>query len=139
MPSSLKVLYGGKPMPAEPVPGELEVAPPPCLSGRALEEWHRIGPDLEAKGLLTAWDIGPFTIYCESVQAFEDAQRAVSEHGMLVPGRNGLLVKNPAVQLARDAAMLLLASAARFGLTPSDRSSLTLRRPDSESGSLFSK
>jgi phage terminase small subunit len=54
--------------------------------------------------------------------------------------RTGEPVQNPAMQLWRDASMLMMSAGARFGLSPADRASLTVPVADSDaSDALFSR
>ena len=137
-PSNLRVLKGGKPNPGEPVPGDLPVSPPKHLSPAAREEWDRLAPDLQRKGLLTGWDVEAFAIYCEAVAGRHIARRLVDDEGLLVEGRGGM-VRNPAFQLWRDQAMLTLTAASRFGLSPSDRAGLPANKSGDDAEALFSK
>lgn len=121
------------------MPGEGEVTRPDWLSEEAQVEWDRLAPDLQRKGLLTFWDVEAFAIYCEASAGRRQAYRVVRDEGTLVAGRNGLLVRNPAVQIWRDHAMLVLAASNRFGFTPADRASLPESNPDSGAEALFSK
>jgi phage terminase small subunit len=48
------------PMPPQPP------EPPGCLTGYALDEWHRLAPELHRLGLLTSLDVMPLAAYCEA-------------------------------------------------------------------------
>jgi phage terminase small subunit len=58
---------------------------------------------------------------------------------MLIAGRKDAVVRNPAFQLWRDHAMLTLAAASRFGLSPSDRASLPALKDGDSVDELFAK
>ena len=92
----------------------------------SLAEWGRIVPELDRLGLLTKVDRAYLVAYCEAWATFNAAREAMAEYGPLVAGRDGGLVKNPAAQVMRDAADLMLKFGSRFGLSPSDRTRLSV-------------
>jgi phage terminase small subunit len=138
-PTALKVLHGVKPSrinQAEPKPDAGEVLPPRVLDPRAQAIWDRLAPDMIRKGVLTPWDV--------------DSLRDVLLDGRREPGRGRRrreardqhappwsarrstgrciydLRKNPAWQVARESATLIVTLGGRFGLNPSDRSQLSM-------------
>ena len=146
-PTSLRVLEGDREDRInrnEPVPGQGEVVPPAWLveldedaSGggeTALGVWERLAPDLVRKGVLTAWDVDQFAVFCDAVVRHREATRVVDREGTLVEGQKGNLVRNPAIQIARDYADLMVKVGSRFGLTPGDRADLTIEREASHGG-----
>lgn len=118
---SKKKLSGAEPEPTRGAP-----RPPSDLKGEALAEWGRIVPELDRLGLLTKVDRAYLVAYCEAWSAFNAAREALAEYGPLVAGRDGGMVKNPAAQVMRDAADLMLKFGSRFGLSPSDRTRLSV-------------
>lgn len=109
----------------EPIPPQAEVLPPPDLSQRALAEWERLAPDLIAKHVLTTWDRDAFGAYCEAV-ADRAAAASLVKTGLLVKGRNGEFVTNPAWRIYRDSTTAMLRFAQEFGLTPAARGDLKI-------------
>ncbi|WP_282703235.1 phage terminase small subunit P27 family [Streptomyces sp. CC219B] len=137
-PTQLRVLHGDRKdriNTDEPTPSADEVAPPTWLSDEAREVWDEYAPDLEAKRVLTAWDVEAFAAWCDAVARRRDAARHVEEEGAVVESpvfnKNGDITghrrgKNPWL-LALDAADAQVRTyGARFGLTPSDRASLKI-------------
>lgn len=124
-PHHLKVIDGnpGKrslAAPAQPPPSKPRC--PTWLTTYAKTEWRRVVPALDALGLLTGVDRSTLAAYCEAVATFKEATEAVTEYGILVKGRRkGEAVKNPALQIQRDAARSIATYSAMFGLSPSDR------------------
>lgn len=128
-PVELKLIEGN--------PGKRRIAEPPkappskprCpswLSTYAKTEWRRVVPVLDDLGLLTTVDRSTLAAYCEAVATFKEATELIAELGVLVQGRRkGEAVKNPALQVQRDAARLIASYSAMFGLSPSDRVRLT--------------
>ncbi|WP_326827374.1 phage terminase small subunit P27 family [Streptomyces sp. NBC_01751] len=135
---SNKKLAGSEPEPRRGAP-----RPPADLKGEALAEWGRIVPELDRLGLITVVDRAYLVAYCESWAIFDQSRSAMAEYGPLVAGRDGGLVKNPAAQVMRDAADMMLKFGSRFGLSPSDRTRLSVapredNGPDAQVLSLLS-
>jgi P27 family predicted phage terminase small subunit len=75
-------------------------------------------------GLLYACDGDSLAAYCEAVVRHQKACEVINSTGILIKGRRDGVVKNPAVQVARDAEATIKAFAQEFGLTPSARTRL---------------
>lgn len=138
-PTSLKLLEGSSDINnSEPVPAQSEVQAPEWLvemanesegdRESALDVWNRLSPDLHRKGVLTPWDVDEFAVFCDAVVNHRAAAMEVRKYGLLVRGAKGNLVKNPATQLTRDYADVMVKIGARFGLSPSDRADLKIER-----------
>jgi len=88
---------------AEPVPAG-EVKRPPVVKGRAKKLWLKYAPDLEKKGVLTAWDVENFAMWCIQMAEYQEnpkASNAASRtqlirlgecFGLIPPGRARLKV-----------------------------------------------
>lgn len=105
-----------------------EVEPPDYLELEALEVWHRLAPTLMARQMLTLWDTDLFAVFCTAVAHHRRAVKIVNGEGggILVKGDRGTTVKNPALQIVRDQALIIATLSGRFGLTPSDRASIEM-------------
>jgi P27 family predicted phage terminase small subunit len=137
-PTALKVLHGVKPSrinQAEPKPDAGEVVPPRVLDPRAQAIWDRLAPDMIRKGVLTPWDVDSFATFCSMVVVNQEAVADVEEHGtncttVVREMSDGTVIydlrKNPAWQVARESATLIVTLGGRFGLNPSDRSQLSM-------------
>src|SRR5712691_12498634 len=129
-PTSLKLLKGEKrsrinlnePKPDSPSPPK----PQKWLSPDAKSIWWALAPEMHAKEVLTDWDREAFAVFCEAVVHHRQACELVNTSASLVRGAQGNLVKNPALQIARDQAQIIRAYAHEFGLTPASRSGLEL-------------
>ncbi len=124
-PTHLKIIEGNpgkRPLhPSGPKqPPDRPIAPQ-HLSDDAKTEWRYIVPKLDATGLLTKIDRTTLEVYCEMVATFREATNWVRERGILVAGQKGGAVKNPAIQVQRDAARLISTYARMFGFSPADR------------------
>ena len=123
-PIELKVLEGGlsgkeiEALPPKPPPSKPRC--PAWLSPYAKTEWKRVVPELDTLGLLTVVDRSTLAAYCEAVATFKAATEVV-RRGVLVTGQKGEAVKNPALQVQRDAARLIATYSSMFGFSPSDR------------------
>jgi P27 family predicted phage terminase small subunit len=137
-PTALKVLHGVKPSrinQAEPKPDAGEVQPPRQLDPRAQAIWDRLAPDMIRKGVLTPWDVDSFATFCSMVVVNQDAVADVEKNGTSITTLvretfDGTCIyelrKNPAWQVARESATLIVTLGGRFGLNPSDRSQLSM-------------
>jgi P27 family predicted phage terminase small subunit len=108
--------------------------PPPFLTGRALEEWHRVAPGLSLFGLLSDFDVMPLAAYCIAFSHWVEAELLLKEladagdtaHGLLSRGSEGQPRRNPLVQIAREAASDMVKFASEFGFSPAARSRIAL-------------
>ena len=136
-PTALRMLHGDRPRrvnDAEPVPGAGEVKCPDWLPAPAQAMWDRLAPDLERRGVLTPWDVDAFGVVVSSYVNSRKAQELVDRDGVLVEGYRGAVVKNPACQVARDSWATSIQGASRFGLTPTDRSQLSVDTTEDPEG-----
>lgn len=106
----------GEPKPA--IPAKL---PKPNLSGRALEVWKAVAPQLFAAGLLTHADVATFTRYCRLYAAWERAMAEVEEDS----DRSAILSLGKLDEMLRRLEQ-------NFGLSPSDRAGITVAQPTTE-------
>lgn len=112
--------------PIPPTPPE----PPAFLSGYARDEWHRLAAGLHQLGLLTALDVMPLAVYCQSVgrwQQAEEALAAMAERDPLtgaltITSAAGSVVASPLLRIAISSARDVVRYAAEFGLSPAARS-----------------
>lgn len=110
----------------EPQPANGPILCPEWLSNDAKQLWYQLAPDLIAQKVLTPWDVPAFAAMCTCWSFWRSAVAQVQRDGIAVVGHNNRTSKHPAGQIARDNLSLFNNLAARFGLTPSDRSKLTI-------------
>lgn len=129
-PTFLKILEGEREdrvNRAEPVPepqvGALE--PPVEMTAEAREIWDRLTPDLIAKKVLTTWDLDQFVVFCDAVATYHEC-KGLMGRVYLETGAAGGVIKSPYWQIMRDCQSIMTQIGSRFGLTPSDRQSLTI-------------
>jgi P27 family predicted phage terminase small subunit len=101
----------------EPNRGAQCPSPPDFLSPHAIEEWHRIGPELHRLGLLTVLDVMPLAAYCQSYAHWRACEEALAK-GV---GRGGLARASPLLRISRSAADMMMKTAAQFAMTPAAR------------------
>lgn len=120
---------------SSPQPSEVEVKPPTWLTPPARTVWKQYAPDLQRKGVLTAWDVEEFACWCDAAARRRRAVRKLAVQGEItevaVFDKNGKptgfrVAKNPWLLVLTDADIQLRAYGTRFGMTPSDRASLSI-------------
>lgn len=132
-PNRLRVLHG-QPVRTPPQAGGPlgQPDPPDWLPAEAQDEWERV---TEACASHPTWlqqgDVAILTAYCMTWATWLEAAQDIARRGPLVPGRSSAdaddgeggprLVKNPAVQIARDAATQLRALCRELGFSPDAR------------------
>lgn len=118
-----------------PAPSELEVSCPGWLPDEARAVWSQFAPDLIRKKVLTSWDVEEFGAWCEAAARRRRAVAAIAAEGEIVEmsvfNKNGeetgtRRAKNPWLLVLTDADMQLRSYGTRFGMTPSDRASLSI-------------
>lgn len=95
--------------------------PPPTIDHEAKREWERIAPILHAMGLLTELDATEFMAYCQAVGDYVTACGHIDKEGHTTQTENGIPRVSPWWKIRRDSVKQIHESAARFGLSPSDR------------------
>jgi P27 family predicted phage terminase small subunit len=108
-----------------------DARPPAWLTVEGKREWSRILSQVSATSPLWLREVdrAALAAYCSTWATFVAAQREVKRLGVLVPARSpsdagratGAVVKNPAVQIARDSAAALCRWCRELGFTPDAR------------------
>ena len=137
-PTRLRVLEGNpgrRPLnefEPQPAPRKRVPAAPKELGEQAKKEWRRLAKQLVRQGILTDLDMTAFTAYCQCYQRWYDASRQLDSTGLFIKAPNGMIMQNPLLPIINKAVDQMLKFMARFGLTPSDRSRLSVVPPDDE-------
>ena len=100
---------------------------PSWLDREGVAEWRRVVPELERLGLLSVLDRAVLGAYCDVWSKFNEARRALRV-GLVVVGKDGKMVKNPAWQVYRDSLTECRALWVQLALTPNAR--LRMELPD---------
>ena len=134
-PTSLRILQGDQPCRInknEPQPAAGEVIKPE-LSDEAGAIWDSLADDLERKGVLSPWDVHAFATYCDAAAQHWQAREEMGNNGgQVTTNDKGTLIKSPWFTVWKDTAEVMQRYGARFGLTPSDRSQLSLKKDDED-------
>lgn len=140
-PAALKVLADARPDRIGPATLAATAAagipaPPGFLGREALEEWHRIAPQLAAAGVLTEGDGPALALYCSAFARRLAAQREVDAIGLLTETAAGGYKANPAVAMVAQAERDMARILAEFGATPASRSRVAAPEKPSEESEL---
>lgn len=118
-----------------PEPSAVEVKAPQWLTRNARTVWNQFAPDLIKKQVLTAWDVEEFGAWCDAAARRRKAVRKLEAEGEIIEipvfNKNGQptgfrIGKNPWLLVLTDADIQLRSYGTRFGMTPSDRASLSI-------------
>lgn len=125
VPTQLRLLRGEK-RPShvnlrEPIARDALPEPPEGMAEDVREIWDYTLGELTAMKIVSSADRDTLRCYCEAVVAHRKASEILGKTAVLVRGLHGTMVRNPALQIQRDAAQTIRAFAQEFGLTPSGR------------------
>lgn len=118
-----------------PEPSDTDVACPGWLTDDARAVWAQFAPDLIRKKVITSWDVEEFGAWCDAAARRRRAVAAIADEGEIVElsvfNKNGeetgtRRAKNPWLLVLTDADIQLRSYGTRFGMTPSDRASLSI-------------
>ena len=136
-PNHLKILDGnpGKTkIKEDPKPPEGMPEPPPHLDAYALEEWNRHAPGLNAMGMLSPVDSSTFGAYCMAYSRWRTAEEQIKLRvdkmgalaGLVEETKQGTMIKNALVTVARQSAEDMVKFGADFGLSAIARTRLAV-------------
>lgn len=104
---------------------DLPEPPPPVANlPEAVKEWHRILPQLDALGLVTAADMATLAAYCVAFARWVEAEQKIRETASLIRTSNGNIVQSPWVSIAHRSQDLMAKFIAELGLSPVARTRL---------------
>jgi P27 family predicted phage terminase small subunit len=139
-PASLRLLNGARERDVsttEPVARSGEIVPPVDMSDDVREIFDYTVAELEFMKIASPADRDALVAYCEAVDKHRKASALLARSPVLVKGMHGNLVRNPAIQIQRDAAHLIRQLAQEFGLTPSARARIDRDRDDDDGANPF--
>lgn len=132
-PTALRVLHGDRPSrinTEEPIADDgVPVCPTTDTEVRKI--WDYTVGHLTRMGIASPADRDVLLCFCEAVLVHREASAQVAALGVLVPSGprdNGALMRNPALAVQRDSALMIARFAQHFGLSPSARSEITKPR-----------
>jgi P27 family predicted phage terminase small subunit len=129
-PAKLRLVEGARPdrvNQSEPVASSARPECPEAASAEVREVWDYTVAELDQMGLASAADRDALLCYCEAVVAHRKASVLLAKSDVLIKGIHGNPVRNPALQVQRDAAQVIRAFAQEFGLTPSARARIEVK------------
>lgn len=136
-PTALKELAGNpgkrplnKREPKVSAPVNLRV--PAGMPDDAAKLWRKLAPQMTASGMLKSTDLHALEMLCLHWAAARRAWKLLDKGGILIKGRQGDPVKNPAQYVWRSEAQAFAKLASEFGLTPAARSRILADEPDQE-------
>jgi P27 family predicted phage terminase small subunit len=117
----------------EPLPESTTIEPPVKLSADARRFWDELAPDMKAKNVLTDWDLPILAQLCDALALYWTYRGLLEEYrdpdGLgpyVAKGGSGGVIKSPYHQMMRDALEMVHKLGSRFGMTPADRTHLTV-------------
>lgn len=123
-PATLRLLDGARERDINhnaPIARSGKIEPPDDMSDEVRVIFDYTVRELEQMGIASPADRDSIVAYCEAVDKHRKASALLARSPVLVKGMHGNLVRNPAMQIQRDAAHLIRQFAQEFGLTPSAR------------------
>jgi P27 family predicted phage terminase small subunit len=127
-PTRLRLLHGDQPCRIntdEPLPDPAAPQCPPGVADDVREVWDYTLRQLIVMGVATMADRDALLCFCEAVVTHRKASAILAKSPILVAGAiKGTVIRNPAIQIQRDAAQVVAALAGKFGFTPSARSEI---------------
>ena len=139
-PTALRLLGGARPDKVNQHEPKASATSPVCPKAAApdvREVWEYVVAELETMHIASSADRDPLLCYCEAVVSHRKASAVLAKTGVLVKGIGGQPVRNPALQIQRDAAGVIRAFAREFGLTPAARAGIEVVKLDVESSDPF--
>ena len=135
-PTRLKLLQGNpgrRPLPkSEPHPEIGVPTRPQWLLPEAKREWSRIVPELRRLGLLAKIDRAMLSMWCQCWGMYVEAVKDIRDNGMSYSKEDGYEGQRPSVSIMNKMIEKMTALSARFGMTPSDRSRISVATPEAK-------
>lgn len=133
-PTRLKLLQGNpgrRPLSEnEPQPEIARPTRPHWLLPEAKREWSRIVPELLRLGLLAKIDRAMLSMWCQCWGMYVEAVRDIRKNGTAFRTEKGYEGQRPSVAVMNKMIERMTALSARFGMTPSDRSRISVPERD---------
>lgn len=142
-PLPLRVLHGDKKSRTnlnEPQAQPLTKADPlDWMDAEARSVWEEVVEELDAMGLLRQVDLYVVASFVASFRTFEQAAVLVAKAGPLIKGKDGRLVRNPAVAVQRDAMNMIRLLGRELGMSPAARTMMAARPSEDEAQSVAAR
>lgn len=103
---------------------------PGVLDANGKQEWDRIVPQLQSRGILNVTDQSIVLAYCLEMQAYLKAKKDIEAKGEYLEAENKAgatyYAINPSVQIGNKALSNAMRIATEFGFTPSSRTRISV-------------
>ena len=135
-PTALKLIQGNpgkRPINKnEPQPAKRRMKAPAHLSVEAKKEWRYMATKLFKMGLLTEIDRAALAGYCQAYGRWVEAENILNEKGPLYKTENGCILQSPMLCVANRAMDQMYKFLTEFGMSPSSRSRVVVRKDEPE-------
>jgi len=135
-PTRLKLLQGNpgrRPLSEnEPQPEIGRPTRPHWLLPEAKREWSRIVPELLRLGLLAKIDRAMISMWCQCWGMYVEAVKDIRQNGMSYSKEDGYEGQRPSVAVMNHMIEKMTTLSAKFGMTPSDRSKISVPQPEAK-------
>jgi P27 family predicted phage terminase small subunit len=108
----------------EPEPPEALPVPPSWLSAPVRDIFLRTVEDLDAMGLASRADTPSLVTFAQACYEHQRASILIEKQGLILIGREGQPIRNPAAVITNQTATVILRLSERFGLTPASRAQM---------------
>src|SRR5437868_12793938 len=119
----------------QPLPGVPEC--PDHLDAVARKEWGRLSPILMGMKVLTEADYIALGNLCQAYSTLIDAQKHLNKGGILFKTPSGYIQQNPLLGIIRAQTNIVNGLLREFGLTPSSRTRIAIREPDTSDAEIW--
>lgn len=102
----------------------LQSSPPKILQGRARYMYQQITPELVNSSWVKNLDLQIVVSLCMSYQMLYDGYDDINENGQVCMTDNGMIKKNPSVDVVNNAIKNIKTLSSELGLTPASRATL---------------
>ena len=122
-PTALKLLRGqtARNSALEPKPPAGVPECPPDLDDIAKRQWNSLAAVLSPMGCLTTADATSLKILCAALSRYDRATKAMASEGEVVEHDKQGRIRNPWLQVLREAEATIDKISTKFGMTPMDR------------------
>jgi P27 family predicted phage terminase small subunit len=131
-PTALKVITGHQKgdTGGKKVSGARAGEPPAHLNEYAKQEWARVAPILEKRGLISEEEAAALALYCQAYGRWQQAELKITElagtgDGLIVKAPSGYPIQNPYLAIANKAMEQCYQYLQQFGLSPSARARIS--------------
>lgn len=103
---------------------QLQITPPKALQGRARYMYEQLAPELVNSSWVKNLDLQIVVSLCMSYQMLYNGYDDINENGQVYMTDNGMIKKNPSVDVVNNAIKNIKTLSSELGLTPASRAAL---------------